>query len=264
VNAGKTEFAAFFAFATLAHAALILSLKLPDAPIVLTRPNTILFRFDQLVPQPAAPAHEASAPSPASTPAAAARSGADAQHESVAKTKVLSHGKPKASVLAESKSSEPRSEKGEEAPTSREHTTTAEDQREQRRPAEETQSQVASLPRVASSPVAMPRTETASAEVSMETVRVSYEQVLAAWLDRHKYYPPPLRRRGFEGSGEMRIRIDRHGTILYAAMSKPLPYTTLDEVALDWAQRANPFPELPESIEGESYEFLAPVTFAIR
>jgi len=57
----------------------------------------------------------------------------------------------------------------------------------------------------------------------------------------------------------MRIRIDRNGTVLYAAMSKPLPYTTLDEVALDWAQRANPFPELPESIEGESYEFLAPV-----
>ena len=110
----------------------------------------------------------------------------------------------------------------------------------------------------------MMRTETASAESTLETVRASYEQVLAAWLDRHKYYPAPLRRRGFEGSGEMRIRIDRHGTVLYAAMSKRLPYATLDEVALDWAQRANPFPELPESIEGESYEFLAPVKFAIR
>jgi len=145
VNAGKTEFTVFFAFATLAHAALISSLKLPDAAVVLTRPNTILFRFDQLAPQPAAPAHEVSAPSPASAPAVAARSDVNAASGAVAKTKVLSSGRPKAPVFAENKSAEPRSQKGEEAPTSRAHTTTAEDPREQNRPDEAAQSQVARL-----------------------------------------------------------------------------------------------------------------------
>jgi protein TonB len=263
VNAGKTEFAFFFGFAALLHAGLMTGLRIPVTSAPLFRPTTILFQFDELAPQPAAPAQAVATPSPAS---ASAASGLNAESKTVpvAKTGTRSSEVSPDSTRDGKESSLHRVEKREVPATSQVERNRSDAVRESSEADQAQPSRVASSPRTASSPAATAYPDAAAAQVRLEMVRASYEQVLAAWLDRHKYYPAPLRRRGYEGNGEMRIRIDRRGTVLYAAMSKQLPHAMLDEVALDWAARANPFPELPESIQGESYEFLVPVEFAIR
>lgn len=103
-----------------------------------------------------------------------------------------------------------------------------------------------------------------SASISDDVARATYEQALAAWLDRVKYYPAAVRRRGLQGAGELRVRIDRNGRVLSLTLSRPLPHRMLGEVARDWVHRADPFPVIPPSIKGENFEFLVPVSFRLR
>jgi len=102
-----------------------------------------------------------------------------------------------------------------------------------------------------------------SALRAAELARASYEQLLATWLDHAKYYPSAVRRRGLQGSGSLRVRIDRRGRVLSLSVSRALPHPILDEIAQDWVHRAEPFPAIPPSIKGENFEFLVPVSFRL-
>jgi protein TonB len=92
----------------------------------------------------------------------------------------------------------------------------------------------------------------------------AYEQVLAAWLDRHKYYPSTLRRRGIEGEGKLQIRITREGDVLDVTILKAFTHPSLTSIAEDWVKRAEPFPPVPSQISGESYVFAVPVVFRLE
>jgi protein TonB len=92
----------------------------------------------------------------------------------------------------------------------------------------------------------------------------AYEQVLAAWLDRHKYYPSTLRRRGIEGDGKLQIRITRTGDVLDVKILKAFSHPSLTSIAEDWVKRAEPFPPVPPQISGESYVFAVPVVFRLE
>jgi protein TonB len=92
----------------------------------------------------------------------------------------------------------------------------------------------------------------------------AYEQVLAAWLDRHKYYPSTLRRRGIEGEGKLQIRITRKGDVLDVKILKAFTHPSLTSIAEDWVKRAEPFPPVPSQISGESYVFAVPVVFRLE
>jgi len=92
----------------------------------------------------------------------------------------------------------------------------------------------------------------------------AYEQVLAAWLDRHKYYPSTLRRRGIEGDGKLQIRITRTGDVLDVKILKAFSHPSLTSIAEDWVKRAEPFPPVPSQISGESYVFAVPVVFRLE
>lgn len=265
MNAGRSEFFAFFALSLLLHVVALTVAGRSNVALPEVRTDTILFRFDRLAPNPAAPEENATAPRPAPASSASSPSGGAAPAPAA-------RAEPRP-VVAESEAAvaesavervvdnvaEPVSEPvPEPSERSREPVTkndVADDPQDER---------VASLPRNSSSSTEQQRPDAAAADAKFEQVRASYEQALSAWLDRHKYYPSHLRRRKLEGAGEMRIRIDRDGTVLYAAMDRSLPHSLLDEVALDWAERANPFPDVPETISGSSYEFLVPVEFTIR
>ena len=92
----------------------------------------------------------------------------------------------------------------------------------------------------------------------------SYEQLLAAWLDSHKYYPSSLRRRGIEGDGKLRIQITRAGRVLGIKVTHAFTHPSLESIAEDWVKRSEPFPPMPESIPGESYTFVVPVVFRLE
>ncbi len=100
-----------------------------------------------------------------------------------------------------------------------------------------------------------------AAEIAGASVR--YEQTLAAWLDRHKYYPATLRRRRLEGEGVLRVELDRSGRVVALETFAALPDDLLERVAKDWVRRSDPFPAMPDEIPGEAYSVRFPVRFAL-
>jgi protein TonB len=253
VNAGRREFFGFFALSAMLHTAALTAVLRPDAIEPLVRNDTILFRFDRLAPVPAAPSENAAAP----RPAPASSTSAPAEPKPVLRDR-------QAAVAFEQPTVEPVAEPKQDSVRPDAVAKQAESVLEEKKLDALQEQRVASVPRDSSSAAERSAVDAAAADARLERVRATYEQELSAWLDRHKYYPAPLRRRRLEGEGEMRIRIGRNGTVLYAGMNRSLPHSMLDEVALDWAERANPFPDVPETIPGEAYEFLVPVEFTIR
>lgn len=94
--------------------------------------------------------------------------------------------------------------------------------------------------------------------------RVRYEELLFAWMNRHKEYPMLAQRRGIEGRGSLRVRIDRDGRVLERALLRSTGQNLLDEAALDMVRRANPFPVVPAGYGGSTFEFVAPIEYRLR
>jgi len=91
-----------------------------------------------------------------------------------------------------------------------------------------------------------------------------YEQLLVAWLEKHKQYPRRAKRMRIEGEGQLRILIDRTGQTQKITLEKPTGNRLLDQAALNMAKRANPFPPMPNNDPRKTLEFIVPVVFALR
>ena len=94
--------------------------------------------------------------------------------------------------------------------------------------------------------------------------RVRYEELLFAWIDRHKQYPMLAQRRGLEGSGSVRIRIARDGRLIDRSLVRSTGEPMLDDAALDMVRRPSPFPAVPSEYSGATFEFIAPVEYRLR
>jgi len=123
----------------------------------------------------------------------------------------------------------------------------------------------------ASAPASAPEAEVpdvseAAAEPSPENaaLRAAYERQLAAWLEKHKYYPRRARRMRIEGEGWLRIRIDRSGRAQDIQVERTTGNRLLDRAALEIARRADPFPVMPEQDSRRELEFIVPVAFVLR
>lgn len=103
-----------------------------------------------------------------------------------------------------------------------------------------------------------------SAVLRATVVRASYEQRLAAWLDRHKLYPSMARRRRMEGEALLRVVIERDGKLRFRALEEASGYLLLNQAALEMVERADPFPAVPDEITGPTFEFLVPVEFRLN
>jgi periplasmic protein TonB len=96
-------------------------------------------------------------------------------------------------------------------------------------------------------------------------VKAVYEQKISLWIRKFKLYPESARAQGMQGSTVVRIRIDRRGNIRYSGLEGNTGYVELDRAALDMVRRANPVPAVPDNYpEGDMFEFLIPVNFAIK
>lgn len=104
----------------------------------------------------------------------------------------------------------------------------------------------------------------ASAPAWAPTARVRYEELLFSWMNRHKEYPMLAQRRGLEGRGSLRVRIDRDGRVIDRELVTSTGQGVLDQAALDMVRRASPFPAVPEGYAGTSFEFVAPIEYRLR
>ncbi|MEE8312105.1 MAG: TonB family protein [Candidatus Binatia bacterium] len=109
----------------------------------------------------------------------------------------------------------------------------------------------------------MPAMPTDQAVEIAAEVRASYQDVLADWLRRHRQYPMHLRRRGVEGDGSLRLRVDRRGNVALARMESPIPDARLNELSMDLVRRSSPFPRMPDDLEGESFECVIDIRYRL-
>lgn len=93
---------------------------------------------------------------------------------------------------------------------------------------------------------------------------VQYGQLFRAWLEKHKIYPRHAQRLRIEGEGMLRILIDRTGRIQHVTLEKRTGNRLLDKAALEMAQRADPFPPIPENDSRRELEFIVPVVFTLH
>jgi periplasmic protein TonB len=92
---------------------------------------------------------------------------------------------------------------------------------------------------------------------------LSYLAVLKEIIERNKEYPLMARKGGMEGTVRIRCAIWRSGELMEAAVIKPSGYTILDIAALRAVRSAGRFPLVPSEIKGETYSFVAPITFRL-
>jgi len=100
-------------------------------------------------------------------------------------------------------------------------------------------------------------------DIVPEEVKASYEQVILAWLAKHKHYPRSALRRGIEGEVTLFLQLGSSGKVvksyIQASSSSPL----LDREVLSMVERAEPFPEIPQQIQRRELQFIIPVMFQL-
>ncbi|HXC50780.1 MAG TPA: energy transducer TonB [Candidatus Limnocylindrales bacterium] len=106
--------------------------------------------------------------------------------------------------------------------------------------------------------------DAASAPSWAPAARIRYEELLFAWIDRHKEYPLLAQRRGIEGSGLIRVRIGRDGRLIDRSLVRSTGQPMLDDAALEMVRRSSPFPAVPGEYSGASFEFVAPVEYRLH
>lgn len=121
-------------------------------------------------------------------------------------------------------------------------------------------------PEVASRVAAPERAETAQAPQTVATRGASvsparWQSQLIAHLERRKRYPSAARRRGQEGTAQIRFTIDGSGNVLSAELVRSSGHAALDEAVLELMRRASPVPAPPPDAPRT---ITAPVRFTIR
>ncbi len=77
-------------------------------------------------------------------------------------------------------------------------------------------------------------------------------------------YPRISQDRGQEGSMRIAITVDRNGNILEMAWLEESRFDRLNKEAWEAVRRASPFPPMPETLPGQSFELTAPISFEMQ
>jgi protein TonB len=108
-----------------------------------------------------------------------------------------------------------------------------------------------------------PAASAVSAGASAAAV-ASYNQMVAAHLQRFKQYPPAAKAAGQQGTARVSFTLSRSGQVLSAGLGGSSGHSALDAETLAMVRRAQPFPAFPPDVKQGSMSFAAPVAFYIR
>lgn len=92
----------------------------------------------------------------------------------------------------------------------------------------------------------------------------SYNQRVAAHLQRFKRYPPASKAAGQQGTSRLSFSIGRGGQVLSSRLSRSSGHAALDAETLAMVRRAQPFPAFPAEMKQASMSFSVPIQFSIR
>jgi protein TonB len=92
----------------------------------------------------------------------------------------------------------------------------------------------------------------------------SYNQRVAAHLQRFKQYPSGARAAGEQGTSRLSFTLSRSGQVLGSRLAGSSGHPSLDGETLAMVRRAQPFPPMPPELKQASMSFSIPVQFSIR
>ena len=95
-------------------------------------------------------------------------------------------------------------------------------------------------------------------------VMASYNQLVAAHLQRFKQYPPAAKAAGEQGTARLSFSLGRGGQVLGSRLAGSSGHAALDGETLAMVRRAQPFPGFPPEMKQGSMSFNVPVQFSIR
>ncbi|MFZ3182851.1 MAG: energy transducer TonB, partial [Pseudomonas sp.] len=78
-------------------------------------------------------------------------------------------------------------------------------------------------------------------------------------------YPDEARRRGIQGTSQVRFNLDRNGKVLSVELAKSSGNNALDQATLAMIRRASPVPKPPaEMLSSGQLEIVAPFIYALE
>jgi protein TonB len=92
----------------------------------------------------------------------------------------------------------------------------------------------------------------------------SYNQRVAAHLQRFKQYPSSAKAAGEQGTARLSFTLGRGGQVLGTRLAGSSGHSSLDGETLAMVRRAQPFPAMPPELKQASMSFNIPVQFSIR
>jgi protein TonB len=121
-------------------------------------------------------------------------------------------------------------------------------------------------PRTTAAPRAERQAPAASAISAGATAAAiaSYNQLVAAHLQRFKQYPPASKAAGQQGTARLSFSLGRSGQVLASRLAGSSGHAALDGETLAMVRRAQPFPTFPPDMKQASMGFNVPVAFSIR
>jgi protein TonB len=119
-------------------------------------------------------------------------------------------------------------------------------------------------PAVAAPPAPKYDAPVESAAAVSSTVMPTFQQRLAAHLQRHKQYPRVAQRRRQQGVVQLQFVMDAAGKVLSYRLDKRSGYAALDEEVESLIQRAQPLPPIPPELGKATLEVVQPLDFFLR
>jgi protein TonB len=92
----------------------------------------------------------------------------------------------------------------------------------------------------------------------------SYNQLVAAHLQRFKQYPSSAKAAGEQGTSRLSFTLGRSGQVLGSRLAGSSGHPSLDGETLAMVRRAQPFPPMPPELKQGSMSFSIPIQFSIR
>jgi protein TonB len=117
------------------------------------------------------------------------------------------------------------------------------------------------VPAVAPAAVAVAPTQ-GPLNVNFTTAHATWLRQVSALLERSKRYPAAAR--GAEGTVHLNFALDRQGRVTRSRIVKGSGFSVLDQEALNWVQRAQPFPLPPTDVPDEKLSMTVPYRFNVR
>ena len=111
-------------------------------------------------------------------------------------------------------------------------------------------------------PVVAPQPKVAD-ESRERTLMEQYQQTISARIKKFEEYPPVAKRRHWEGTTVVQLRLTAEGKVTDIAVVEKSGYEILDEAAVKMIRRASPLPLPPEGLRGRDHTVLVPIRFRL-